>query len=183
MTASQYDLTSLATLKTYINTGSSNDVLLQQLLTSASVAIESYCSRDFISKAYVQTFDGTGGKALVLPNFPIAAVASVTIDGLAIPAASNFTSPGYYFNENMIMLNGYVFTKNWGNVVISYTAGYTVIPDDLIQACCGTVQYWLNDRQRGGETSRSMGGQTINYSTKDMPDWVKTILDQRKRTF
>ena len=181
MTASPYDLTDLATLKSYINTGSSDDTLLQRLLTAASYAIESYLSRDIISKSYTKVFDGSGGRAIVPPDFPITAVASVVVDGVSIPAASSVTGSGFYFNENMIMLNGYSFNKNWGNVTITYTAGYTTIPPDIVQACVGTVQYWLNDRQRGGEVSRSMGGQTINYSQKDMPAWVKTILDQRKR--
>jgi phage gp36-like protein len=183
MTASPYDLTTLAILKTYINNGSSNDTLLQQLLTSASVAIESYCNRDFVSKAYTKTFDGSGGNALVLPDYPITAVASVTVNGQTIPAAASVTGTGYSFSENTIVLNGYIFTRGWANITVTYTAGYTTIPDDLVQACCGTVQYWLNDRQRGGETSRSMGGQTITYSTEDMPKWVKTILNQRKRTY
>ena len=183
MTASPYDLTDLATLKSYINTGSSDDTLLQRLLTAASYAIESYLSRDIVSKNYTRIFDGSGGRSIVLPDYPITAVSSVTIDGQTIPAAGSVTGSGYYFNDNMIILNGYTFTKNWGNVTIAYTAGYTSIPPDIVQACCGTVQYWLNDRQRGGETSRTMGGQTINYSQKDMPAWVKTILDQQKRVF
>lgn len=175
------DLTTLAILKTYINVGSTNDTLLQQLLTSASAAIQGYCNRDFISKSYTKTFNGNGSNRMVLPDYPLSAVSALTISGVAVNAAASITSAGFYFYDNMIMLNGYAFGRGYGNITITYTAGFSPVPDDLVQACVGTVQYWLNDRQRGGEISRSMGGQSITYSQKDMPEWCKTILNQRKR--
>jgi uncharacterized phiE125 gp8 family phage protein len=180
MTANIYDLTTLATLKSYINVGSQDDVLLQRLLTSASIAIESYCNRDFVSLSYTSTFDGNNARYMVLPDYPVTAVSSVTINGVSIPAGS-ITNAGYYFDGQKIMLFGYIFTRGLGNVVISFTGGYAVIPYDLEQACIGLVQYWLGNRQRNGEVSRSMGGQTISYDRSDMPAWVKTILQQYKR--
>ncbi len=255
MTANQNDLTTLATLKSYLSPGSSDDTLLQRLLTSASVAIENYLNRAIISKTISDVFDGTGGRVMVMPESPVTAVASVTINGNVIPAGS-VTTAGFYSTANAIILNGYSFCKGNGNVAITYTAGYKVsgeaatipatpyqvaaaqpngswvgdggvtfatsgialtkvtgtpttgqyavslnglytfaaadtglgvlitynyCPYDLEQFCIGTVQYWLNDRQRGGETSRSMGGQTISYSQKDMPAWVQTGLNQLKR--
>lgn len=180
MTANAADLTTLADLKVFIKDGGNNDTLLQTLITAASVAIANYISRDIVSQSYTDVLDGTNGRVMVLPNSPITAIASVTIDGKTIPAGS-VTTPGFYFTPTKIILNGYYFSKGYGNVVITYTAGFASIPQDIAQFCIGTVQYWLNDRQRAGEVSRSMGGQTISYSRDDMPAWVKTGLNQYKK--
>lgn len=180
MTIPVTDLTTLDTLKSYLNPGSNDDKLLQRLLSAASVAIENWLSRDVKSQAYTEFFDGTGGRVLVMPQNPVTAVASVTINGNAIPAG-NVTTAGYYFTDTAIILTGYSFTRGNANVVVVYTAGYATIPYDLEQACIGLVQYWMGDRQRNGEVSRSMGGQTISYSQKDMPEWVKTTLMQYRR--
>lgn len=182
MAANPGDFTTLANLKRYLNPGSNDDTLLQQLLTAASFALANFINRDIVSQSYTDVIDGSRQRVMVLPNYPITAVASVTIDGVAVPVGSVTTS-GYYFTKNSVILNGYCFNKGYGNVVITYTAGYTTIPYDLEQFLIGTVQYWLNDRQRAGEVSRSMAGQTISYSQKDMPEWVKTGLNQWKAVF
>lgn len=183
MTANAADLTTLATLQSYLLPGSNDNVLLQRLLTAASVAIEQYTNRDFVSQSYSDVFDGTGGRLMMMPQYPITAVASVTINGTVIPPGDAYKTAGFYFSKNAIMLNGYSFCQGYANVAIAWTAGYSPIPYDIEQFCIATVQYWLNDRQRGGESSRSMGGQTISYVTKDMPDLVKTGLNQYKRVF
>ena len=180
MTTNPNDLTTLATLQNYLSPGSSDTVLLQRLLTSASIAIENYLNLDIISQSYSDVYDGNGRRVMFLPQSPITAVASVTVNGNTIPAGS-VTAAGFYFTKDKIILNGYEFCKGYGNVAIAYTAGYAAAPPDIEQFCIGTVQYWLNDRQRAGEVSKTMGGQTISYSQADMPNWVKTGLSQLKR--
>lgn len=179
MTADPKDLTDVATLKTYLKAGSESDTLLQQLLTAASYAIENYVNRTLVSDDFTDVLDGTGGRFVVVPNYPITAVSGVMVDGNIIPAGS-VSTVGFYFTKNTIVLNGYSFTRGRGNVTIAYTAGFATVPPDLAQMCIGTVQHWLNDRNRAGETSRSMGGQTITYTSKDMPEWVKTGLNSYK---
>ena len=182
MAAQPTDLTTLATLKSYVTQGSNDDVMLQRLLSAASKAIANYINRDIVSLSYTDILDGSGGCVVSLSNTPISAVASVTINGNSIPVGS-VTTTGYYFTSSQIILNGYNFCRGKSNVVISYTAGYATVPNDIEQACIGTVQFWLGDRMRNGEVSRSMGGQTITFSQKDMPEWIKTILMQYKQVF
>ena len=181
MAAAATDLTTLANLKAFLsNPGTNDDTLLQSLLTNASLFIENYINRDIVSLTYNVVIDGTGSRTMVLSDYPVTAVTSVTIDGDVIPPGSVTTS-GFYFNADKVILNGYYFNKGYGNVAITYTAGYATVPYDLQQACIGLVQFWLNDRQRAGEVSRTMGGQTITFSQKDMPPWVATILAQWKK--
>jgi hypothetical protein len=61
---------------------------------------------------------------------------------------------------------------------------YGYVPPDLEQACIMLVQFWLAERTRPGEASRSMGGQNISFITKSgLPESVKQMIDQYKRTF
>ena len=185
MTAQPTDLTTITTLQLYLNPGSTDTSLLQRLLSAASVAIQNYINRDIVTTSYTEVFDGVGGRVLVLPDYPITAVSALSIDGTAIPAGS-VTVAGYYFTKDKIILNGYTFTRGNGNVAISYTAGYGTaaagtIPFDIEQFCISLVQYWLGLRARNGELSRSVGGQTITYSAADMPESIKTGLNQYKR--
>lgn len=181
------DLTTVATLQGYLNPGSNDTNLLQRLITAASLAIENYANRDFVSQNYSKVFDGNGGRVMIFDDVPVTAVSAVTINGKTIPAGS-VTAAGYYFTKNQLILNGYEFCRGYGNVAVAYTAGYGTaalgtIPQDLEQFCIGTVQHWLNDRNRSGEVSRSAGGQTITYTQKDMPAWVQTGLNQYKAVF
>ena len=182
MTASPYDLTTVSTLQGYLTPSSDDTVLMQRLITAASKAIQSYVNRDIVALDYVESYDGNDGAVMLLPNYPINSVASVTIDGETIPVG-DFKTRGYRFTQNQLILNGYRFCKGMGNVTVSYNAGYSTVPENIEQFCIGTVQYWMNDRKRGGEVSQTMGGQTIAYSQKDMPEWVKTGLAQIKAVF
>lgn len=79
-------------------------------------------------------------------------------------------------------VNAGVYSFSAGDASANLLFNYGYAPPDLEQACISLVQYWLADRTRPGEASRSMGGQTISFS-KDIPLWLKAILDPYKRAF
>lgn len=128
--------------------------------------------------------DGTGGQRLTFGNFPVTAVLSLSIDGLAIPPAPDGGGfgAGYVFSPTELALRGYVFTRRPQNVTITYTAGYPVIPLDIAQACIDLVCLRYRERTRIGEVSRATGGtETVTYSQRDMSEHVKLLLSQYRR--
>jgi hypothetical protein len=117
---------------------------LQQIITAMSASIQAWLGRNLISASYTQTYDGRGSNRLALPNSPITAVSSLTIDGVAIQAAANAYSYGYVVSNSQepppspwVMLRGYRFCRGVQNVTISYTAGYQTagLPAPIVQAC------------------------------------------------
>lgn len=50
---------------------------ISTLITAASRAIRQYCSRDFVSTAYDELYNGTGQRRLVLREYPIISVQSL----------------------------------------------------------------------------------------------------------
>lgn len=59
---------------------------------------------------------------------------------------------------------------------------YSYIPSDLEHACVALVAERYRYRSRIGEISKSLGGQeTASYSQKDMPEFVRTLLQPYRR--
>src|SRR5215471_19421183 len=87
------DLTTLADVKAWLQTGqnpfpATDDALLTRLITAASGFIQNWLGRQVLSGDWIEIRDGDGGQRLVFANFPVTAVLSLSIDGLAIPPAS-----------------------------------------------------------------------------------------------
>jgi hypothetical protein len=66
-------------------------------------------------------------------------------------------------------------------VIVVYTAGYTVVPPDIRQACVELVCLRYRERTRIGEVSKDIGGMTVAFSQKDMSDSTATALSSYRR--
>jgi len=180
------DLTTLADVRAWLQTGSNafpdtDDALLTRLITAASQFIQTWLNRQIAQSDWVEIRDGTGGRRLAFANYPVAAVLSLTVDGLVIPSAplDGGFGAGYVFTPTELALRGYVFTPRVQNVVVTYTAGYVVTPPEIAQACIELVAQRYKERTRIGEVSKALGGgETVTFSQQDMSADVKTLLAQ-----
>ena len=176
------DLTTLANVKAYLSpplATTADDALLSRLVTAASQFIQSWLNRTIASASYTDTRNGTGGTRLFLKNRPITAVASVSVDGVAIaPSSPAPTGDGYLFDDGSIYLVGHCFTRGYQNVVVQYTAGFASTPPEIEQACIALVVLRYKERDRIGQASKNLGGEVVSFQQKDMPADVATVLDQ-----
>ena len=184
------DLTTLQDLKDWLSiTDSSFDAQFSALISAQSAFIRRYCNSDFIQQSYTEVRDGNGKERILLKNYPVVSVASLTIDGLSIPTRPSATAAGLVVpdpgdNAGMIMLDGYVFTRGFQNVTITYTAGLftntaQASASDVGWACRELCAWHWKRRQRPDEVSHSMAGaQVAAFSQKDMPAEVATCLAQ-----
>jgi hypothetical protein len=183
------ELTTLTDVKAWLQTGQgafppTDDGLLTRLITAASQYIQTWLNRRIAQTDYLEIRDGTGGQRLQFGCFPVSAVLSLTIDGIAIPPAppplpSTGLIAGYVFSATQLAVRGYAFTRRVQNVVVSYTAGYPTVPPDIAQSCIELVALRYRERTRIGEVTRSVGGgETASYSQKDMSPAVMTLLQQ-----
>ena len=176
------DLTTLANVKAYLSpplVTTADDALLSRLVTAASQFIQSWLNRSIASASYSETRNGAGGTRLFLRNRPVTAISSLTIDGVAIaPSAPAPTGDGYLFDESSLYLIGHCFTRGAQNVSVHYTAGFAATPPEIEQACIALVALRYKERDRIGQGSKNVGGETVSFQQKDMPADVATILDQ-----
>lgn len=176
------DLTTLENLKGWLGiTTTDDDTLLTRLIGSASEFIQTWLNRSFASQAYNEARDGTGTNRLVFGDYPVTAVSSVVVNGLAIPLSAGFGQPGYNFDSIRLMLTGYVFSRGTGNVLISYTAGFPETPKEIEQACIELISLRYKERDRIGHQSKSLAGETVTFFIKDMPDSVRTVLNNYRK--
>lgn len=155
--ASPGDLVTLANVKAWLNlpASSPDDGTLGMLITQISRKIISEINRtSLLPKTFTETRDGNGKQAMMLRNYPVTAIASLTVDGgtvLAAPALKPGVSManGFLFDQpdpeppgqsQSILLRGSYFNRGRQNVIVTYTAGYQVSAEPMIAATAVTAQ-------------------------------------------
>lgn len=176
------DLTSLEKVKRFLSlAGSDDDGLLGDLITQMTEFINTYISRDLLSASYTEKYSGVGGSKLSMKNYPITAVASVSVGGVALQA-SDGNSTGFAFDEFSVVYIGGVFPKGYNNVAIAYTAGYPAVPAEIELACIELVVLAYRERPRLGKRSESQPqGGTTSYTVDALTPRAKAMLNNYSR--
>lgn len=176
MPADPRDLTTVANLKAWLSISADTaDAQLQRLVTAVSVGILNWLGRDLKAVERIEAYDGSGSDLLLLRQVPVVSVARVIVDGQEIPASTYRAT-----TTALVRVSGW-WPTGWGNVVVTYTAGYDPIPYDVEQACLELAALRWKERDRIGLASKGMGQETTAFITKDMPDSVRTaLLDYRR---
>lgn len=175
------DLTTLANVKQWLGlAATTDDALLSRMITAYSSQIQTWLNRVILKQAYTEVRDGTGRNVLVFADYPVSAVASVAVDGNAIPAG-DFVVPGYRFDATRLFLNGYTFCRGLGNVQINYTAGYDTVPPELEEAVIQVIALRYREKDRIGLQSKTLAAETVSFFVKDYPDTVRTTLNNYRK--
>lgn len=153
-----------------------NDTLLTSLISSASSWVENWVNRTLSSATYSERYNGTGNYSMMVKNYPITAISSMTVNGVAV-SASDGISVGYLFDNNTIIMIGNKISKGIQNVTVSYTAGYTTIPQDIKQVVIELVGYKFKEMTRIGLESKTISGEVTTFSLKDLKEHNKNLLN------
>lgn len=143
---SPIDLTTLADVRAWLKIVAPNqpaDTILGPLITAASRMVVGSLSRNSIlSKQFSRRFDGLGynHSRIMLPDWPVTSIVSMSIDGTVIPAAqpagaNSGQGSGYLIDPwdgappgkpQSVDVFGYSFNRGRQNVALTYVAGYLV---------------------------------------------------------
>jgi hypothetical protein len=104
-----------------------------------------------------------------LPQRPVTAVASVSVDGETMDA------DGYTWTAQGALSRTYGYW--WTPVTVTYTHGYDTIPDDVAQVVAELVVAQFATPP-GGVRSETIGGYSVSYggSTGELTDVHKSVL-------
>ncbi|MHB8303353.1 MAG: hypothetical protein ACYDC6_11030 [Acidobacteriaceae bacterium] len=190
------DLTTLANVHAWLPipvTTTSEDPLLTRLITATSMDFQRATARpDLMTSTYTETRQGDGAYRMILRHWPITAVSSLTIGGVAIPPSTNQIAPGYYFDENLdpercfeLYLAQMHFTDG-APVVVNFAAGYATVPGDIEQAVIDWIVYRYKGRPNIGASQRkSMEGRgmgdTVDVEIVDAPPSTQAVIARYKR--
>lgn len=171
--ANAIDLTTLAKVKRWLGLASNNldDQILEDLITSCSDLIREFLGRDIVKLTYTNdVYDGTGADSIVLRQYPIISLTSVSVGGSLIADA---VAAG-----RMLRRTSGIFPPGAGNVLVTYEAGYDPIPHGLDQACVEMVGEVYKSKDRIGHVSKQLGGDIVTFDMTDIPARIKTSLHQ-----
>lgn len=181
------DLTILANALVWLGEDDDEGDVIERLITAVSSAIQKWLGYRVLTASYSRTFNGTGGRTLMLPDRPITAVTQLEIDDVQVPRSTSTHAPGFVFDDKCIYLRGfYEFTRGPQNVAINYTAGFATVPSDIEQACLDWVKINYDNldtlpgisKLRAGDSEIDYGEvfAKIGSSTIPMPSVVAAPL-------
>jgi uncharacterized phiE125 gp8 family phage protein len=173
-------LTTIERLRAYLGQTivAKDDALLQSLLEGSSDFFESECGRSILEDTYTDTVDGNGKTSMMLRASPVVSVATVTVDGAAIPVRPSWDGEGYVLQGDRIRLVGYTFTVGISNVEVVYSAGWATVPEDVQMAVCELAAMKFRQRDSVGIFSRTMGGEgQTTYQTITLPVGIQRVID------
>lgn len=185
-------LTTVQKVKNYLpelnQNDTSEDGFIQDLIDGVQSTIESYCSRKFDVTAYTET---QMCKHKVFPkNTPLKSVSSIIREDNEL-SATDYKIKGNYieFTGDMkvyTMAGSVIYSNDIASeVILTYTAGFDPIPNDLSLAATKLVaiEYKDSRENRLGVEMESEGDVKFTYSKKDseMPLNISCVLDRYKK--
>jgi hypothetical protein len=160
--------TMLADVKAYLGlTTTAEDAQITAMLGPALRMAEAYCSRALVRRAIVETLFGDGVDTFLVREAPILSVASIKVGG------QTQTLTDFYIDKNHGAIkwksSGPAWPDNWsdwgnafgqsfnafsGEVVVTYDAGYSTLPELVTQAIAEIVKVSRNLRKRDPSVGR-----------------------------
>ena len=166
--------------------------IISQLIGSMTGLIYGKLNRArTFSQTFVRTFDGLGTQQIVLPDYPVTGVSTVTVGNTTIPPSVLGTpgaSPGYGYrfipwegnlpgtNAVLEFNNGYFWT-GVQNVRVTYQAGYLIVKEPGTVPVLKTGPYTITVLQPEGIWCRD-GGVTYADGTSLTPVTTITMAGQ-----
>jgi hypothetical protein len=160
------DLTSLAAVKSRAEVKSTtDDAEIQASITAFSQWLLDFTGQASLNSvvAHDDVYDGNGNARLMLNNYPVLNVSSVTMNGVGVPVSSGANVWGYYVEQSKKSLGlrggvgnfttfpyptplsyrerGPVFRRGQGNIEVVYSAGYSpsLVQNDVDNVTAGTI--------------------------------------------
>lgn len=167
------DLVTLLKVKEHLRIkDASQDSVLSFLITACSKLIETWMNRVLSVNNYKDRFNGTGLSFHYFRNNPIISILSLKVD-------DNLITDFEIDNDQVYLINNY-FNRGKYNCIIEYSAGFQTIPEDIENACLEFVSFKYRQKEHIDLSSKGMAGETTSYIVKDIPDFIKVVLQHYK---
>lgn len=160
-----------------------DDTLLTQLGIDMTALCVAELGRDILTANYTEVYSGNGRNILTVNQYPITAVTSLVVNGVAISAVTGPFGYGYQFERQRIYMIGGVFPEGVRNISVAYAAGYALasIPSDVVRALLEQVGYVYQSRKRIGVKSQTTQGQTDAFNDEELLPRVQGVLAKHQR--
>ncbi|MFH1035260.1 MAG: head-tail connector protein [Pseudomonadota bacterium] len=197
MALSREALTSVQAVKDYLRLSSGeNDALLATLIEAVSAHFAAYTGRNLTARDYSPDpgsadfdpdnaiLDGSGYPEQLLPQYPVQNLASLSLDGVALPPAQAPGQAGWVLDRSagVLSLLGGVFTRGRHNLAVTFRAGFESPPADLAQACLeqAATRFQESGAAQGrlGVSARTLADGSVSYQGQALLPQVTAVLDR-----
>ncbi|HQJ23325.1 MAG TPA: hypothetical protein PK475_08275, partial [Rectinema sp.] len=137
-------LTSWETAKTMLGFTDDLQLAVEFLINAVSATANRISGRRLKARDYDLRLNGTGKNSIVLPEYPIASLSKIYIDGnREFPPESEIDPDMLSIDSDggIIRLHDMIFPAGTGNVRIIAKLGYDPIPQDLELAVLEAISY------------------------------------------
>lgn len=177
-------LATVEDIRKYLNRSleDNDEMVLGMYLDGVQQLFETECKRAFDSAEYTHYLDAPGTDKLFPTQYPITAIDSIYQDSSRGWDATSLIDSADYFidsSEDCIILKSGTFIESKKAIKMTYTAGYTTIPNDLKMVCIiETARMFRRDyeNQDLGVKSRNEEGLTTSFITDTFLPGTKRVL-------
>ena len=191
-TPNAIDLITLSDAKAWISTAmpgaTVDDLVIQSCITGVSQYVITQTGRLCLSdiKSFTDRYDGNGNDLLLLRQYPIVTIQSLTVGTQTIAQSPDYVQTGWAINSTktgIVLLGGCSrFCKGRMNVGISWTAGYNGAPYDLQQAVMEIVAQDYARRSTVDSASIIIPqGGTTTFRAWAIPPKAQSVILSYKR--
>lgn len=157
------------------------DAFLEQAISDWSNAVDTRLGRTILSTDYADEAHDGGKLAVILNNFPVSELTSITVEDGALG------DDDYTYNANGIirLKSGLPFGGGPGDVLVTYTAGYDTAPGDLKRSMKQIValEYYLSGHGRKALSKRSESTGEGNVTYERGPEDQERIMRRIERLY
>ncbi len=180
-------LTTVAVAKDHLGipaADATQDGRIERFINVASDRVSNYTERQLVAADTVDILHGGMTNMLMLREWPLNAVSEMAIDSDGIFGPETVVDPSDYriIDEGTLLYDG-VLPYGYGNIKVTYNAGYQTIPSDIEMACLLFVEWLYRFRNTGsiGRSGMSKGDESTTI-LQDIPPIIKSLLDPFRRT-
>jgi len=181
-------LTDLATVKTdHGITGSDNDAQLTRIIAGVSKAMQNWMGRAIVDTSYTDEIHSGNGwqDTLALNHRPVTSTDSfvVKLDDVEV-SNTLYTKDD---DAGLLYLISGQWTRGSRNYKVSYSAGYTSVPDDLVMAATIQCRHEFNQSQPSAtnrvgihSNADATGGSTVYVPGGFLPEVLEIMRPYRR---
>ena len=186
MAVGEFSLITLDNIKKFMGaTGSTSDGddLLEDLINRVSTLFESYMNRNILLRSYTEYHNGNGAMVLFPKQPKITTVSGIWDDYDWDYLDDDLIDSDNYriVDENYIVFKNISLNNYTQNIKIIYTAGYSTVPDDLIQACIEEVSRLYKNRNQIDVLSKTLSDGSVSFVSKGFLPKTTIMLNKYKR--
>lgn len=170
----------------YVSGGyvSTDDVMLGRLINQSSQYIKSKTQRELTLNTYSEYYSTEYDQnKICLNEYPVSSIYSVTLNGKPISQSTTIYESGWTLQyPNLLVFRNMSVPSGINNILVNYSAGFSIIPSDIEQSCIELTAWRYRERDRIGQENKSINGESVSFITnKSNLPHITDILDDYKR--